>query len=80
MAGILAGLALAFSMELKNTSFRSEKDLLKYIAAPFVVEVPVLHTLIEQRQLEWKSARDWLISTVMIFIVMIAEYYIYKRG
>ena len=80
VAGILVGLALAFLMELKNTSFRSEKDLIKNIAAPFVVEIPVIRTKMDERRLKQKAAIEWLVGSAMIFIVLIAEYYVYKHG
>jgi hypothetical protein len=67
-------------MEMRDTSFRSEKELAKHIGAPFVVEIPVIPTRNEERQLKLKSALEWVAGSAMVFIVLIAEYYIYKRG
>jgi uncharacterized protein involved in exopolysaccharide biosynthesis len=80
LAGIFIGLALAFVMEMRDTSFRSEKELAKHIGAPFVVEIPVIPTRNEERQVKLKSALEWVAGSAMVFIVLIAEYYIYKRG
>jgi len=44
------------------------------------VEIPVIPTRNEERQVKLKSALEWVAGSAMVFIVLIAEYYIYKRG
>lgn len=78
--GIVLGLGLALVMELRNTSFRTEKDLAQHIEVPFLVEVPVLLTQKEEHRLKFKHALEWLAGSAMGFVVLIAEYYVYKHG
>jgi polysaccharide chain length determinant protein (PEP-CTERM system associated) len=80
IAGLVLGLLLGFVLEMRNTSFRSEKELIKRFDAPFVLGVPVLQTRQEERRLQWRFKLEWLAGSAMLFIVMIAEYYVYKRG
>jgi uncharacterized protein involved in exopolysaccharide biosynthesis len=80
VAGLVLGLLLAFVLEMRNTSFRSEKELTKRFDAPFVLGVPVLQTRQEERRLQWRFKLEWLAGSAMLFIVLIAEYYVYKRG
>jgi polysaccharide chain length determinant protein (PEP-CTERM system associated) len=80
VAGIVVGLLLAFGLEMRNTSFRSEKELTKRFDAPFVLSVPVLQTRQEERRLQWRLKLEWLAGSAILFVVLMAEYYVYKRG
>ncbi|MBZ5625332.1 MAG: hypothetical protein LAQ69_42525 [Acidobacteriia bacterium] len=79
-AGLLLGLALAFFMEKRDTSFHTEKDLTQHLAPPFVMGIPLLPTPMEERQRKWKSAFQWLAASAMVLVVLAAELYVYKRG
>ncbi len=78
--GLALGIALAFVMELRDTSFRSEKELKKRVTAPFVLEVPVLQTRGEERRLKLRYMLEWVAASGMAFVVLIAEYYVFKHG
>ncbi len=52
VAGLAFGLALAFLMEMRDTSFYTEKDLTKHLAPPFVLGIPLLPTR-RKRQRKW---------------------------
>ncbi len=80
VAGIALGLLLAFVLEKRNTSFRSEKEFTKRINVPFVLAIPVLHTRKEERRLERRKQLEWVVGSVLVFGVLIAEYYVYRRG
>jgi len=80
VAGIALGLLFAFLLEMRNTSFRSEKEFTKRINVPFVLAIPVLQTRKEERALEWRSKLEWVAGTAIVFCVLIAEYYVYRRG
>jgi succinoglycan biosynthesis transport protein ExoP len=79
-AGFALGLALAFFMEMKDTSFYTEKDLIRHLAPPFVMGIPLLPTPMEERQRKWRSAFQWVAASVMVMAVLAAELYVYKRG
>jgi hypothetical protein len=79
-AGFALGLALALLMEMRDTSFHTEKDLTQHLAPPFVMGIPLLPTPLEQRQRKWKSTFQWLAASAMVLVVLAAEFYVYKRG
>jgi succinoglycan biosynthesis transport protein ExoP len=80
IGGLVLGLALAFFMEMRDTSFRSEKDLVLHSAPPFVLGIPLLTTKIEKRWLRQRSILEWLAGSALVFMVLIAELYVYKHG
>ena len=42
-------------MEMRDTSFHTEKDLTKHLAPPFVLGIPVLPTHMEERRRKWRN-------------------------
>ena len=48
--GFALGFALALLMEMRDTSFHTEKDLTKHLAPPFVLGIPLLPTRAEERR------------------------------
>jgi polysaccharide biosynthesis transport protein len=79
-ASLVLGLLLAFSLEMRNTSFRSEKEFIKRFDAALVVGIPELITPREERRQIWRAKFEWIAASVMAFVVLVAEYYVYKRG
>jgi succinoglycan biosynthesis transport protein ExoP len=80
LGGFVFGLLLALAMELKDTSFHTEEDLLRHIEPPFVLGLPVLPTPGEIRRRKWMSLFQWAAASTMALVVLAAEFYIYKRG
>jgi hypothetical protein len=81
MAGGLAlGLVLAFLMEMRNTSFRTESEITKFLAPPLVVGIPLLITPKEQADLKWRNRFQVAAASVMLLIVLGAEFVIYRHG
>ena len=81
--GVLLGLALAFLLDLKDHSFRSEKELSKRVSLPLVVDVPLLFTDTERRALTWKRKVEWLGGSCVLLAVFAAElyeFYLYRHG
>jgi len=74
------GLALALLMEMRDTSFYTEKDLTKHLAPPFVLGIPRLPTRLEERQRKWRSMFQWVAASAMLLVVAAAELYVFKRG
>jgi polysaccharide biosynthesis transport protein len=82
-AGIGLGLALAFLMEMKDSSFHSEEDLSQRFAMPLVVGVPLLLTPYEERSRTRKRALEWVTGSGLIIAVLFAqlyEFYLYRHG
>lgn len=79
-AGLVLGFALALLMEMRDTSFHTEKDLAKHLAPPFVVGIPLLATPTEERRRKWRDMIQWAVACAMLFVVAAAEFYLYRRG
>ena len=79
-AGLAVGLALALLMEMRDTSFRSEKDVIKHLTPPFVLGVPLISTRAEESRRKWLNSLQWLTAAGMLFVVAVAEFYVYRRG
>lgn len=80
VGGLVLGLLLAFSVEMRDTSFRTEEDLTKRLAPSFVLGIPLLTTPREERERQWRSLVQWLTASAMVMIVLAAEFYVYRRG
>jgi polysaccharide chain length determinant protein (PEP-CTERM system associated) len=78
--GLLLGLALALLMEMRDTSFHTEKDLDKHLDLPFVLGIPLLPTRVEERQRKWRNLSQWAAASAMLLVVAAAGLYVYVRG
>jgi succinoglycan biosynthesis transport protein ExoP len=79
-AGLALGFALAFLMELRDTSFHTESDLKKYLDSPFVLGLPLVSTHREERRRKWWSVIQWGAASAMVLVVLAAEFFVYRRG
>ena len=82
-AGIALGLVLAFLVDLRDRSFRSEKDLSQRFPLPLVVGVPLIFTDTEMRMLTRKRVFEWVGGTCLLLAVFAAElyeFYLYRHG
>lgn len=82
-AGLGLGLALAFLMEMKDSSFHAEDDLGRQFALPLVVGVPLLLTSYEERSRTRKRAFEWVAGSGLALAVLLAqlyEFYLYRHG
>ncbi len=78
--GLVLGLALAVLMEMRDTSFHTEKDIAKHLAPAFVLGIPLLPTRGEQRRGKLRSMSQWAAASAMLLVVAAAEAYVYIRG
>jgi DNA polymerase III alpha subunit len=78
--GLGLGIALAFLMEMKDTSFYTEKELTKYLGPPFVLGVPVLLTTPEKHRRLQRNILQWIAASVIVLAVVASELYVYKRS
>jgi polysaccharide chain length determinant protein (PEP-CTERM system associated) len=79
-AGVAFGLALALFVENTERSFYSEKQLRDRIKVPLVVALPVLLTGGEERRQTWKRTFEWFAGSVLVLMVLVAEFYVYRHG
>jgi hypothetical protein len=78
--GLALGFALALLMEMRDTSFHSERDLKKHLAPPFVLGIPLLPTPLEKRKKTWRNLFHLAAAAAMVMVVLAAEFYVYRRG
>jgi len=79
-AGLGLGFALAFLLEMMQSSYYSEKRLRDRLKIPLVVAIPVLLTRGESRRRAWRAAFEWVAGSVVVLAVLAAEFYVYKQG
>jgi hypothetical protein len=63
-----------------NASFHTEKQLSGFLDAPFVVGFPVLPTRAETQRRKWVLTLKLASGCVMVSIMTLAEFYVYRRG
>jgi polysaccharide chain length determinant protein (PEP-CTERM system associated) len=78
--GLALGLVLAFLLEMRDTSFHSEKELARALKLPFAVAVPVLSTPGEKNRARWNAMGRWVAGSALAVVLLAAELYVYKRG
>ena len=78
-AGLFLGLAVAFLLSRKDTSFYSEKLLRQSFPLPLVVGIPLLLTEREMRTRRWKIAAECLAGATVTVLIAAAEYYVYTN-
>jgi polysaccharide chain length determinant protein (PEP-CTERM system associated) len=78
--GLFLGIALALFLELRDTSFYSEKELSGFLEPPFVVGIPALPTRAETQGQRRALVLQAIAGSVMASIIALSELYIYKRG
>lgn len=81
--GLGLGLLLAFLIDMRDSSFHSEEDLIQQFPVPLVLSLPLMLTASEERARTWKRMFEWLAGsgiTVALFVFEFYELYIYGRG
>jgi hypothetical protein len=78
--GLLVGLALAFLIDMRDSSFHSEKALGQTFSLPLVLGVPLVRSQSELRSRGRRIAFEWLTASVMTLTMLAAEYYVFRNG
>lgn len=84
MIGLLIGLALAcvlaFLVDFRNSSFRSEDDAIRRLGLPLTIGIPLLVTAAEQRSRSRRRVLECLAASALLIVVAVAEVYVYRHG
>lgn len=75
VAGVILGLALAFLLDRRDSSFFSEKAVKREFQIPIVLGVPMLRTDREERNRKLRMAFEWAAAVVILAAVCAAGYY-----
>jgi uncharacterized protein involved in exopolysaccharide biosynthesis len=68
-AGLGLGLAFALLLEYRDTSLRSEEDVLVTLALPVVALIPTIHTFADRRRLR---RRRWVLASSAAATLLVA--------
>lgn len=79
-AGLALGLALAFLISTRDSSFYTEKAIARAFALPLVLGVPLVPTRAETRLRGWRIAFEWMAGCAMTLVMFAAEFYVYRKG
>jgi polysaccharide biosynthesis transport protein len=79
-AGLALGVALAFVVDQRRSSFHSEKEIRDRFSVPVMVGIPLLLTPAELRHRRWKHVLEWAAGSALTLVVLAAEFYVYRHG
>jgi polysaccharide chain length determinant protein (PEP-CTERM system associated) len=78
--GLFLGVGLAMAAELKDTSFRSEKEVSQLLSLPFVLGVPLLLSPTEELRRSRIRIVEWAGSSFLVTVVLLVEAFVVWRG
>lgn len=80
VGALLAGFALAFLIDARDRSFRSEEDIQTYLHVPFVVSIPPLRTLQERHRQTLQKAMEYAVGCLLVLAILAAQAYVFHKG
>lgn len=78
-AGLAMGLVLAYLLDVLKNSFRTENEIKRQLRVPLVVCLPLMQTRAEIRLRRKLRVLEWAAGSVMIVVVAVAEFYVYRH-
>lgn len=78
--GLFLGVALALGLEMKDTSFHTEKEVSQLLPLPFVLGVPLLLTPKEESSIARTRILEWVGGSFLVTAVLIVETFVLLRG
>lgn len=79
-AGLFLGLTLAFVMEARNPSFRTESELTDILEGQFVLGIPAISTPFEDRRRKSRNMVQFAAACAILLVTFVAEFYVYMHG
>jgi protein tyrosine kinase modulator len=76
LGGIFAGAALAFFIEMKDSSFHSEEDLRVQFVLPLVMGLPLSLSEKQKRAQFLKGGLEWVAGLALVCVVIAAQIYV----
>ena len=80
LGGLVCGCALAFLIDFRHSSFRSEDDAMRQLALPMAIGIPLLLTAAEEKSRSRKRVLEYFAASALLTVVAFAEVYVYRHG
>jgi polysaccharide chain length determinant protein (PEP-CTERM system associated) len=80
IGGLVAGCALAFLLNFRDSSFYSEDDAMRRLELPIAIGIPLLLTPAEKRNRSRWRVLEYSAASVLFTVVAFAEIYVYRHG
>jgi len=78
--GLFLGIALAFFLEMKDSSVRTEKEVSQLLDLPFVLGVPLLLTPTEEAKRSRRTILEWASGSLLVAAVLLVDAFVIWRG
>src|SRR5208282_3850227 len=78
--GIFLGAVVASALELKDSSYYSEKEVSRNLSLPFVFGVPLICSPTEEKQRSHQRILEWIGGSALVTGVLVAELLVFLRG
>lgn len=78
--GLVLGFILAFVVDARDRSFRSENEVRECLGVPIVVGIPPLRTPAERSRLSLRARFEWVLASSMVATLLAAQWFIHHRG
>lgn len=78
--GLAVALGLAVLIEFKKSSFYTEGDIKHRYEVPFVLGIPAIRSVAEDRWSAWWRGLEWACGSLLVLVVLAAELYIVRIG
>ena len=80
LAGVVCGCVLAFLVDFKHSSFRSEDDAMRRLEVPMAIGIPLFFTAAEERSRSRRRVLEYFAASALLVVVAFAEVYVYHHG
>lgn len=80
VVGLLLGVVVAFHVDSRDRSFRSEKEVRNFLSVPLLVAVPPLRTASELRRRALRHGFEWALGSVIALVLLASQFYVYLKG
>jgi len=78
--GLALGAALALALEMKETVFRTDKEVSRLFSLPFVMGVPLLLSPAEENHRARTRKLEWAGGSLLVTAVLVLEVFVLWRG
>jgi len=78
--GLAIGAVLALILEMKDSSFHTDREVSRLVDLPFVFGVPLMLSPTEKKSRAQKRWLEWAGASLLVTIVLVVEAYVMLKG